>query len=83
MLMPPSQLALQRILDYLHLAGLHITPEVERRALQLVLAGMDSAPQDLLAESMRRLPDCFELPQFDALPQAPVIHRGSLGYGAY
>lgn len=81
--MPQSQLALQRVLDHLRLAGLCITPEVEQRALQLVLAAMDSAPQDLLAECMRRLPESFELPRYDALPQAPVIHRGSLGYGAY
>lgn len=80
---PQSQLALQRVLDYLRLAGLSLTPTVEQQALQLVSAAMESASEDLLADCMRRLPDFFELPRYDAPHQAPVIHRGSLGYGAY
>lgn len=80
---PQSQLALQRILDYLRLAGVELTPEVEQRALLLVSAALQRAPEDLLAECMRRLPEVFELPGYKPILQAPEIHRGSLVYGAY
>ncbi|WP_143520379.1 hypothetical protein [Halopseudomonas pelagia] len=80
---PQSQLALQRVLDYLRLAGVELTPEVEQRALLLVSAALEHAPEDLLAECMRRLPEVFLLPGYKSLLQAPEIHRGSLGYGAY
>lgn len=80
---PQSQLALQRVLDYLRLAGVELTPEVEQRALLLVSAALENAPEDLLAECMRRLPEVFELPGYKPMLQTPEIHRGSLVYGAY
>lgn len=80
---PSSQLALQRVLDYVRLAGVRITPEVQKRALQLVSEALERMPDDPVAGSMRLVPEYFELPQLPGLVQAPVIHRGSLGYGAY
>lgn len=80
---PLSQLALQRVLDYLRLAGLRITPQVQKRALLLVSEALEAMPDDPLTQSMRLLPQYFELPTQAGLLQAPVIHRGSLGYGAY
>lgn len=83
MLMPQSQQALQRVLDYLRLAGLEVTPEIEQRALLLVSGALASSPEDLLAECMQRLRAAFALPKHDPLLQAPAINRGSLVYGAY
>lgn len=80
---PQSQLALQRVLDYLRLSGLEITSEVQQQALSLVSAALQSGSDDLLAECMQRLPGVFTLPRAEALLQAPAIHRGSLFYGAY
>ncbi|WP_339649454.1 hypothetical protein [Halopseudomonas pelagia] len=80
---PLSQLALQRVLDYLRLAGVRINPEVQKRALLLVLEALESMPEDPLAGSMRLLPEYFQLPEQPGLCQTPAIHRGSLGYGAY
>ncbi|MEH6499765.1 MAG: hypothetical protein V7751_10300 [Pseudoalteromonas distincta] len=83
MTMPLSQVALHRVLNYLKLAGLGISPEVEKRALQLVTQALDSAPEEVLAESMRLVPQYFTMPQAPSLQQAPAVNRGSLFYGAY
>lgn len=83
MAIPLSQLALQRVLDYLRLAGLRLTPEVQQQALLLVAEALKSMPDDPVQASMRLLPEYFQLPGQTGLLQAPLMHRGSLGYGAY
>jgi hypothetical protein len=80
---PQSQQALHRVLGYLAMLGVPITTSIERRALAMIAEAMDSAPEDVLGESMRRLPDYFELPIQHPPHPAPPLHRSSLGYGDY
>jgi hypothetical protein len=65
------------------MAGVVITPSVEKRALALITEALDSDSEDLLRDCMARVPVFFELPERPIFCKAPPIHRGSLGYGDY
>ena len=80
---PQSEQALRRVLRYLAMAGIPITTTTEKRALALIAEALDDAPQDVLGESIRRLPDHFELPEEHTPRLGPPLHRSSLGYGDY
>lgn len=78
-----SEQALHRVMRYLEMADISITPHVEKQVLALITQALESHPDNLLPECMRRLPRFFDLPKHPAPCQAPPIHRGSLGYGDY
>lgn len=78
-----SEQALHRIISYLDMAGIVITPLIEKRALALITESLDTHSDDLLRVCMARVPAFFELPERPLLCKTPSIHRGSLGYGDY
>jgi len=78
-----SEQALHRIISYLDMAGIVITPLIEKRALGLITEALDAHSDDLLRACMARMPAFFELPERPLLCKAPPIRRGSLGYGDY
>lgn len=78
-----SEQALHRIMRYLEMSDVNITPPVEKRALALITEALECHPDDPLPNCMSRLSTCFDLPMDDSPCQAPPVHRGSLGYGDY
>lgn len=71
---------LARALTYLRLSGIIVTPEVARRALQLVDSVLREGDQALLARVMERLPDTFAAPPQALPPQTPPLHHASVHY---
>ncbi len=71
---------LTRVLTYLRLAGVAVTPDVARRALRLVDDALEEGDQQLLARVMERLPATFPLPEDALPPQTPLVHHASVRY---
>lgn len=77
------QQALDRVLTYLDQAGVVLSDDVCRRALNLVDAALLEARTcggDVLQAAMDRLPGYFDLPQPAAPTPWPPLARGSIGY---
>ncbi len=71
---------LARVLTYLRLAGITVTPEMARRALRMVDSALEDGDQHLLSRVMDRLPDNFPLPEETLPPLAPPVHHASVHY---
>jgi hypothetical protein len=77
-----SEHALARVLGYLRLCQVPLTPEVMREALGLVQDALaeDAAPESLLVRVMDRLPAHFPLPDMPVPPLCPALERSSIHY---
>lgn len=71
---------LARALIYLRLSGVAVTPEIARRALQLIDSALQDGEQRLLARVMERLPATFPLPEEALPPQTPPLNHTSIHY---
>jgi len=71
---------LSRVLTYLRLSGIAVTPEMARRALRLVDSVLQDGEQRLLARVMERLPETFAAPEEALPPQTPPLHHASVHY---
>ncbi|HEX5677117.1 MAG TPA: hypothetical protein VFX91_04010 [Alcanivorax sp.] len=74
------EVTLARVLTYLRLSGITVTPEVARQALGLVDSALEEGDQRLLVRVMERLPDTFPLPEEALPPQSPPVHHASVHY---
>ncbi|MFC6672168.1 hypothetical protein [Marinobacterium aestuariivivens] len=73
--------ALSRALEYLAVNGVDLSDRHTLLALQLIEEGLQRGEADLLAWVMDELPKRVELPQLRVPPVAPMLVRGSIGYG--
>ncbi len=73
--------ALSRVLEYLAGTGAELNDAHTLIAFQLIEEGLRSGQPQLMAWVMDELPRRFDLPQVPLPPVAPVIERGSIGYG--
>lgn len=78
-----AEVALSRVLGYLRMSGMKITPAVERQALAVVMEALDQGPDEPFGASMALARERFHLGFEVAVAPAPPIRRGSIGYGAH
>lgn len=78
------QQALDRIIAYLRGCGVEPTPDVCRKALQLVDRALAEADgESVMERAMNLIPDFFNVPQGAIPTQSPPLIRGSIGYHPY
>lgn len=78
------QLALDRIIAYVRGCGVELTPEICRKALQLVDRALAEASNGEVMElAMNMVPEYFDLPRIHVPQQHPALKRGSIGYSPY
>lgn len=80
---PVAEVALSRVLGYLHMSGMKITPAVQRQALAVVMEALEQGVTEPFGACMALARERFNLGLEVASAPAPPIRRGSIGYGAH
>ena len=76
-----AEVALTRVIAYLELSGLNVTPSVERQVLAVVLEALETDESATLDTCVSLARQRFDLRSVAMPVIAPVICRGSIGYG--
>lgn len=74
------QQALDRVITYLRNYGIAPDVAVCRQALNLIDEELAQGSEGLMARTMDRLPEVFNLQEPVIPPQSPPLKRGSIGY---
>ena len=75
-----SERALARVIAYLTGMDVPMTAETHIAALRLVEEAIAGNDADMYSYIMDRIPERFNLPDFQLPPLVPSIRRGSIGY---
>lgn len=78
-----AEVALSRVLGYLRMSGMKITPAVQRQALALVMEALENGDTEPFGACMALARERFHLGLEVAVAPAPSILRGSIGYGEH
>lgn len=80
-----SEIALRRVLAWLHWNDQQITADIEQQVMQAMASTMAAGATDLFGGCLQRMGCHTELPlEMPALKiMAPPLQRGSISYGDY
>ncbi len=78
-----AEVALGRVLGYLRMSGMKVTPAVQRQALAVVMEALEKGDTEPFGACMALARERFHLGLEVAVAPAPPIRRGSIGYGVH